>query len=99
MATPRRYSVASTVPKEVVTLRNPGAGSKLLPLGCPARWTLPLEWLRSESLWDRGRLGLLSLEDNWFGLPLLNMRGGQLQISMKTEIVSSMRKVDTAKSR
>jgi hypothetical protein len=75
MATPRRYLVASTVPKEVVTLRNPGAGSKLLPLGCPARWTLPLEWLRLESLWDRGRLGLLSLEDNWFGLPLLNMKG------------------------
>jgi hypothetical protein len=74
MSTPRRNSVASTDPKEVVTLRNLGSGSKLLPLGSPVGWTLPLEWLRSESLWDRGRFGLLSLEDN--GLPLLNMRGG-----------------------
>jgi hypothetical protein len=56
--------VAKIDPQEVVTLRILEAGSKLLPLGCHVCWTLPLEWLRSKSVWDRCRLGLLSLEDN-----------------------------------
>jgi hypothetical protein len=63
-STPRRNLVAKTDPKEVVTLRILEAGSKLLPLGCPVCWILPLEWLRSESVWDHCRLGRLWLEDN-----------------------------------